>query len=196
MLDVPYILLIPEKVKIKKPLDVNKISESFGYHFNDVENDSKEIDQKIQELVTILDRTVLNKNQIQKYQNRINAAFQNTVSSTDLVKPFTSQKEESTLSREELLDNLGKLLNNNEIDSNVSKRYLRKNAFQKFLICVIGIILIATGFAMIIMPAPPSFELFTVFYFNANDGVTIMDLVSLLIILSGVFLFVLNLNKK
>ena len=183
-------------MKIKKPLDVNKISESFGYHFNDVENDSKEIDQKIQELVTILDRTVLNKNQIQKYQNRINAAFQNTVSSTDLVKPFTSQKEESTLSREELLDNLGKLLNNNEIDSNVSKRYLRKNAFQKFLICVIGIILIATGFAMIIMPAPPSFELFTVFYFNPNDGVTIMDLVSLLIILSGVFLFVLNLNKK
>ena len=183
-------------MKIKKSLDVKKLSESYGYHFQNIENSPNELEQKIQELILILDRTGLNKTQLQTYQNRVNSAFQNTISSSDLVKPFTLQKEENTLSREELLDNLGKLLTNNEIDSNVSRRYLRKNAFQKFLLCVIAVILIATGFAMIIMPAPPSFEIFTVFYFNANDGVTIMDLVSLLIILSGVFLFVLNLNKK
>jgi hypothetical protein len=61
---------------------------------------------------------------------------------------------------------------------------------------ILAILLIVVGFAMIIMPAPPSFELFTVFYFTVNDGVTVMDLVSLLIIFGGVLMFVLNFNKK
>jgi hypothetical protein len=50
--------------------------------------------------------------------------------------------------------------------------------------------------AMIIMPAPPYFEMFTVFYFNDNDGVTIMDIISLLIVFTGVYLFLNAVLKK
>lgn len=50
--------------------------------------------------------------------------------------------------------------------------------------------MIIMGFGMIIIPAPPFFEMFTIFYFNRNDGITIMDLISLLIILAGVYFLI------
>ncbi len=172
------------------------ILKSDSANFPEIGSGSSELEQKIQELIALIQLTVLNKEQIKHYQNQIIEAFQKTHSSSDLILPFKELSEENNLSREELLDGLEKLLTVNKIDSKVSRAYLRRHTFQKILLCLIAIILIGTGFAMIIMPAPPSFELFTVFYFNPNDGVTIMDLVSLLIILSGVFLFVLNFNKK
>lgn len=78
----------------------------------------------------------------------------------------------------------------------MTRQYLHRNTAQKIVMFILSILLIVVGFAMIIMPAPPSFEIFTVFYFNQNDGVTIMDLVSLLIIFGGVLMFILNFNKK
>jgi hypothetical protein len=46
------------------------------------------------------------------------------------------------------------------------------------------------------MPAPPYFEMFTIFYFNQNDGVTLMDLIALLIVFTGVYLFLSSVLKK
>jgi hypothetical protein len=43
---------------------------------------------------------------------------------------------------------------------------------------------------MIIMPAPPYFEMFTIYYFNANDGVTLMDLISLIIVAVGIYIMI------
>jgi hypothetical protein len=60
---------------------------------------------------------------------------------------------------------------------------------------LISLVLIMLGFAMIIMPAPPYFEMFTIFYFNPQDGVTLMDVISLLIILTGVYLLVKSIYK-
>ena len=60
----------------------------------------------------------------------------------------------------------------------------------------ISLIIITLGFAMIILPAPPNFEMFTVFYFNQDDGVTIMDLISLIIVFAGVFLLISTVRKK
>jgi hypothetical protein len=64
------------------------------------------------------------------------------------------------------------------------------------LVIFIGIIMITLGMAMIIMPAPPYFEMFTIFYFNDNDGVTLMDLIALLIVFTGVYLFLNAVLKK
>jgi hypothetical protein len=100
------------------------------------------------------------------------------------------------MSREDLLEGLEKLLSENQIDSKISRSYLRRHTLQKVIMFIISVLLIVFGFAMIVMPAPPSFEIFTVYYFNINDGVTVMDLLSLLIIFGGVLLFVLNFNKK
>lgn len=183
-------------MKINRLLDVRKIYKTRTYHFTEVSASHLELDKKVQELVALIGESKLSAAETKNYQNLISRAFVQATLSGDPIKPFTTLNQDRNLSREELLDSLEILLTDNKIDSKVSRRYLRNNLLQKILLCLIGLILIFTGFAMIIMPAPPSFEIFTVFYFNPNDGVTIMDLVSLLIILSGVFLFILNFNKK
>jgi hypothetical protein len=52
------------------------------------------------------------------------------------------------------------------------------------------------GLAMIIMPAPPYFEMFTIFYFSKDDGITLMDVISVIILLTGVYLFLNATIKK
>lgn len=183
-------------MKIKRLLDIKKISKNSTYNFSPNSTAEINLENKIQELILLLESTHLTRDQIKTYQNRISNAFENAVHSSNPIKPFTKLNRNQNLSREELLDDFERLLSQNQIDSNIGKKYIRKNALQKFVVCLIATVLIAAGFAMIIMPAPPSFELFTIFYFNPNDGVTVMDLVSLLIILSGVFLFVLTFSKK
>ena len=158
--------------------------------------DNALLDSKVKELVGLLGRSAVDPQQSRQYQQLISEAFQKSVSMQAKVEPFKELDQENNLSREELLEGLGKLLSENQIDSKISKSYLRQNSLLKVVLFILSILLIVTGFAMIIMPAPPSFEIFTIFYFNANDGVTVMDLVSLLIIFGGVLLFVLTFNRK
>lgn len=154
------------------------------------------VDEKVQELLKIIHNHNVDSKKAKQYQQQIADAFKKSSLSARPLSPFELLSNDNSLSREELLDELEKVLSENEIDSEQSKNYLRRNSLKKVVLFVVSILLIVTGFAMIIMPAPPSFEIFTVFYFNANDGITIMDLVSLLIIFGGVFMFVLNFGKK
>ncbi len=154
------------------------------------------LNQKVHELVQVIQFTRVDKTQARIYQRQIADAFKDSGSFVKQLATFEALPADNSLSREALLDELEKILSETEINSEQSKNFLKRNAFHRAILLVVATLLIVTGFAMIIMPAPPSFELFTVFYFNANDGVTIMDLVSLLIIFGGVYLFVLNLGKK
>jgi len=154
------------------------------------------VEEKINELIAVIGNAVVDTDQAIIYQEQIAEAFRSSSFRAKQVAPFQQLDKDNNLSREELLEGLEKLLSENQIDSRINNTYAPKSVFQKGVNFVIAILLIVFGFAMIIMPAPPSFEIFTVFYFNANDGVTIMDLVSLLIIFGGVLLFVLNFNKK
>ncbi len=70
------------------------------------------------------------------------------------------------------------------------ERYLRGERLSNIIFIVIGVVMIVMGFGMIIMPAPPFFEMFTIYYFNRTDGITIMDLISLLIILAGIYFLI------
>ena len=160
------------------------------------ENDPTSLEEKVDELIRVIKATDVDCKKSGLYQQRIADAFAHSGNSSKPFAAYEALPTDNSLSRAELLDELEKVLFENEINSEQSKTFLKKNAVHKASLFVIATLLITTGFAMIIMPAPPSFELFTVFYFNASDGVTIMDLVSLLVIFGGVFLFVLNLGKK
>lgn len=183
-------------MKIKRLLEIKKVSKDTTYTFSENEVGQIELETKIQELISLLETAQLSKKQIKSYQSRIAEAFENAISSDNPIKPFKMLDQDETLSREELLDGFEKLLSENQIDSNIGRVIQRRNTLQKIIVGLIGTVLIAAGFAMIIMPAPPSFELFTIFYFSYEDGVTVMDLVSLLIVLSGVFLLVQTFTKK
>lgn len=152
--------------------------------------------QKVAELILVIEQSDIDEHSSRQFQKEITEAFERSAQTQKKIAPFKELDQENNLSREELLEGLEKLLAENQIDSRITAKKKSGHAIQKGVMFMLSILLIAFGFAMIIMPAPPSFEIFTVFYFNANDGVTVMDLVSLLIIFGGVLMFVLNFNKK
>jgi len=157
---------------------------------------NSQLDSKVKELIEVIAHSNVDGRKSKQYMQEIDEAFQKSQSTAKKFAPYSALDQDNNLSREELLEGLEKLLSETKIDSDMVKNHTSQNTIQKGVLFILAILLIVVGFAMIIMPAPPSFEIFTVFYFNANDGVTIMDLVSLLIIFGGVLLFVLNFNKK
>lgn len=177
-------------------LDIIKVLENRVSSLSTNESDKNLLARKVQELIEVIGSTAVDNQTSKSHQEEIAEAFQRSVSAGKKIAPFQKLDQDNNLSREELLEGLGKLLAENQIDSKMTSSYSRQNAFQKVIMFILAILLIVVGFAMIIMPAPPSFEIFTIYYFNINDGVTVMDLVSLLIIFGGVLLFVLNFNKK
>lgn len=181
-------------MKITRLLDIKKVSQI--PNADKIFPENPLLRKKIDELVEVIAQTAVDQAQSAAYQREIEDAFKRSRYKAQQTAPFRTLDQDNNLSREELLEGLEKLLSENQIDSKISSSYLKRNAVQKGVMFIISILLIVFGFAMIIMPAPASFEMFTVFYFNPNDGVTIMDLVSLLIIFGGVLLFVLNFNKK
>ena len=104
--------------------------------------------------------------------------------------------QESRRNRLEKLDKFEELLNNIHLDTKIAKAI----NYRKFIVYVvqacIAVVFIILGLAMIILPAPKYFEMFTILYFNNNeDGFTLMDLISLIIVLTGIFFLVTSLIK-
>jgi len=178
-----------QNLRIKRKID-DQIKD-----FQKIDEQYASIEDKINELIALLANTDLDSEKAKIYQERLNQAIQRSTNIEKQIQPFRELGADEALSREEMLDRMSVLLSENKIDSNITKRYNKRGRLQAIILCLMAVTLIILGFAMIIMPAPPSFEIYTVFYFNENDGVTIMDLVSLLIVLGGVFLFVISLNK-
>jgi hypothetical protein len=151
------------------------------------------IEAKVNELVELLKKNPPNTEQAFQIKGRINEALDNSA----LPKSLEAFRELSTdASRLELMDDLEILLSQHQLDNTTAKKYLVQEKINKGLLIIIGMIMILLGMGMIIMPAPPNFEMFTLFYFNPNDGVTIMDVLSLLIVLAGVYLFTKGIMKK
>ncbi|QKJ28301.1 hypothetical protein HQ865_00510 [Mucilaginibacter mali] len=145
------------------------------------------IEDKVNELVDLLRKNPPDREQAQHIKSKI----ENVLGDQSLPGTLEAFREldNPDLSRLELMDDLEALLSNHQLDNTITKKFLLREKFNKLLVIIIGIIMITLGMGMIIMPAPPYFEMYTLFYFNPNDGVTIMDVLSLLIVFTGVYLF-------
>jgi hypothetical protein len=151
------------------------------------------LELKAEELVVLLRKGGIDAKRIKAIQQKINKA----IDETSLPKSIEAFKElDADRDRVELLNDFEMLLSQHQLDSEVSQKYLGHERVKKLVVVIIGIVMITLGMAMIIMPAPPYFEMFTIFYFNDNDGVTLMDLIALLIVFTGVYLFLSALLKK
>lgn len=71
----------------------------------------------------------------------------------------------------------------------------RKKKLPTIFRIIIAGLLITLGFAMIILPAPPYFEIYTIFYFNEQDGFTLMDLISLIIVFCGILMLIMAVQR-
>ena len=144
------------------------------------------VEDKLNDLINVLNKTNINSDNIKTLQTKFNRAVDNKLSESELIEEF-KKVDDDHLSRLEKLDKIESTLKNNYIDTKVAKSVAVKRYLEMIIPLCIGFIMVTLGLAMIILPAPPYFEMFTIFYFSADDGFTLMDLISLIIILTGVF---------
>lgn len=164
--------------------------------FEHIAQSDKAIDQKLNELISLLSESNIDSERAKEFQQRFNQAVERSVSYRSSIQAFQKVNKNNEASREEMLDEFSMLLSSHQLDSKASSQYIKHERMSGVVLIIISIVLITLGFAMIVMPAPPYFEMFTIFYFNPDDGVTLMDLISLLIILTGIYLFIRALTKK
>jgi len=159
-------------------------------------NNQENIETKLDELINLLNNSNIDSQKVLSFRAKINKAFDAKIDAAGSIKAFQKVAENDSLSRLDMLNNFSTLLNEHQLDSELSKNYIKRNWLKTIVVSLIGIVLIILGFGMIIMPAPPNFEMFTIFYFTKDDGVTIMDVISLLIILCGVYIIIKTISQK
>lgn len=162
--------------------------------FQELDEAQVSAERKLDELIHLLDNSMLDSDSIEKLHTKFNAAMERKSLSLKDLDEF-KKLDDSSLSRLEKADDLEKLLSKYKLDSNDSTRIITTDKGSGISLMILAVLLILLGFAMVIMPAPPYFEMFTIFYFSQNDGVTLMDLIALVIIFTGVYLFFNSLNN-
>lgn len=146
-----------------------------------------QIHKKMDEFLVLLSEAQPDNALLQELQIKFNSALRSASDSTAL-EPYKRMK--NNFMTEEADSELGQLLIMNNLDKTAQKKVVIWQLISKVLRIFIALLLILLGFGMIIMPAPPYFEMFTLFYLNPNDGVTIMDVISLIVAFIGLYLLV------
>jgi hypothetical protein len=155
-----------------------------------------EAEEKLDELISIIIHSGLDDDSITRLRQKFNHAIELNGESKKAINAFKVIDSKDDASREDLLNEFSTLLLSNKIDSKISSSYLKARRTSRLFLMLVGMVMITLGFAMIIMPAPPYFEMFTIYYFSQDDGVTLMDLISLAIIFAGIFVFIRSIYKK
>ncbi|MHA4895135.1 hypothetical protein ACXZ1K_10300 [Pedobacter sp. PWIIR3] len=166
--------------------------------FEALEGNNEVLLQKLDEFILLLEKSDLNSENIRDIKGKLDHTIERKLAGKGLIKEVKGVAL-SNLDKMEQLDKLEMLLNNNHFDSSDAKKINIKSGISRLVRGVIGLLFVTLGFAMIIMPAPPYFEMFTIYYFNNNDGVTLMDLISLIIVAVGIYIMInalLNLKSN
>jgi len=156
-------------------------------------NDELLLDTKADELVQLLKKGNIGTEYIKAILQKINNAIEPDTSPQKF-DAFSGVDQDQ--SRLDMVNSLELLLARHPVDSRQAKKYRLQEKLKHIVLIGIAITMIVLGLAMIIMPAPPYFEMFTIFYFTKNDGITLMDVISVLIVLTGVYLFINALLRK
>lgn len=178
----------------KKQISNTEIEKSIN-QFDKLNFESKEpLDEKLDELIELLEKSDLNSDKAQQYLNRIENVIKDQSLKSKFDK-FDDIANDEDISRDKLINEFEFLLSSSDLNSEDAFKYLKKERHKIFLLSVLGILFIILGLGMIIMPAPQNFEIFTIFYFTRDDGVTLMDVIASIITVSGIFLLVNNLKQ-
>jgi hypothetical protein len=154
------------------------------------------VEQKLDEVAALLAGRQLNNETLKHFQEKFDSALQTSVKDKDAIAAFNVIDEKEDASREELLDEFSMLLLSNKVDSKVAGKYLRAKRINSFILMAISVTMVALGLSMIIIPAPHSFEMFTIYYFTMDDGITLMDVIACIIILTGIYMLIRTLYQE
>lgn len=162
--------------------------------FQDLDEARVSAERKLDELIQLLNDSELDSDSLEQLHTRFNEAVERKSLTRQDLDEF-KKLDDSSLSRLEKADDLEKLLSKYQLDSNDAPKIISRDKGSGISLMILSVLLILLGFAMVVMPAPPYFEMFTIFYFSQNDGVTLMDLIALVIVFTGVYLLFNSLNN-
>jgi len=185
---------VARELKDKDELkDNNEIEKSIA-QFDRLNFESKEpLDEKLNELIELLETSELDSDKAQEYLNRIENCIKNQ-SLKNKFERFKDVAKDEDISRDRMLNEFEFLLSSSDLNSEDAYKYLKKEKHKIFILSILGILFIILGLGMIILPAPQNFEMFTIFYFTRDDGITLMDVIASIITVSGIFILVNNLR--
>jgi hypothetical protein len=163
--------------------------------FENLDSQDEEIIKKLNDFMSLISESKLDLQGLINIKSKLNTSIDDLINHGNIIKEI-QEVSDSKLDKLEQLDKLEFILNNNYIDSKQKKENGFQDQLKRILKIIIGFLFVTLGFAMIIMPAPPYFEMFTIFYFNQNDGVTLMDLISLIIIAIGIYIVINTLTNR
>ncbi len=152
-------------------------------------NKEEVIKEKFDELIALLEQSNLDSDQAQLYLKRLESYFKNLSLKSKFDK-FEDVIKDEGKTKEKLLNEFEFLLASSDINSEDAYRYLKKEKFKALVLSILGILFIVLGLGMIIMPAPKNFEMFTIYYFTRDDGITLMDVIASIIVVSGFFILI------
>jgi len=153
--------------------------------FHPADENEAAIEKKLNELIDLISKSDIDSETAKAFKQRFDHAINKPGISRNQLNP-----DDMNALQGGLTDDFGILLSNSQFHNKPLKKYRVGIRLSNIVLFAISITMITLGFGMIIMPAPPFFEMFTIFYFNPNDGITIMDLISLIVILAGVYFLI------
>lgn len=153
-----------------------------------------EIKDKFDELILLLEKSNLDSDQAHLYLKRLESYFKKQSLKNKFDKFEDVVKDESK-SKERMLNEFEFLLASSDINSEEAYGYLKRERHKVILLSILGILFIILGLGMIIMPAPKYFEMFTIYYFTRDDGITLMDIIASIITVTGLFVLINSLKN-
>jgi hypothetical protein len=151
----------------------------------------KAIEAKLDELIQLLAESDLTGKETHDLSRYFNNSIENIAKYRDYI---TRQPLELSRKTDVMTEEMGILIQQVKKKQRVTEN--TRKSFPAIVRIIISVLLITLGFAMIILPAPPYFEIYTIFYFNEQDGFTVMDLISLIIVFCGVFALIASIQKE
>ncbi|MBC7653662.1 MAG: hypothetical protein H7098_04205, partial [Oligoflexus sp.] len=119
----------------------------------------KSVESKLNELIFLLNNGDITANEI-KHPSKINIEVAPKLSEPELIAEF-KKVDDDELTRLEKLDKIDMILKSNYIDTKIVKSITIRRYSEFIIQGLIGFVMLTLGFAMIILPAPAYFEMFT-----------------------------------
>lgn len=146
---------------------------------------STTLERIFSELLDELDKQPVSRDKAIELERRFIMVMNNTYGSSTI---NAEEKPEKRISDEITLD-MNKLARDKSIFAMKTIPDKAATWASVLVLSAVGLLFITVGFLLIITPASPEFEIATLFYFNENDGFTVMDLIALVIVFIGIYFF-------
>jgi hypothetical protein len=144
------------------------------------------IERVFAELLEELEKQPVSKQKAMEMQH----LFLHTMEKTYRVSNITSQHEDDAKGNEQMVLDMDKLLRQHRSFSVKNLPDKAVNWAAGLAFSGVGLLFIIIGFLLIVTPTSAEFEMATLFYFNENDGFTLLDAFALVIIFIGIFFFI------